>query len=150
MMIACLLACFLPDSLWKNRHSLLEMYFDQTILSDVIFQPNCVLDSTFQNEGPDPVPVSSENEPGSAGKSIPGDLWGSWVWLKQPEGLSESPSTDCLNWIQCVAPDESRVVVARHQLYHLKAIRPIQSSTPKNISEYFKGNFYISLHSFKS
>lgn len=74
MMIACLLACFLPDSLWKNRHSLLEMYFDQTILSDVIFQPNCVLDSTFQNEGPDPVPVSSENEPGSAGKSIPGDL----------------------------------------------------------------------------
>jgi hypothetical protein len=41
------------------------------ILPEVILQPNCVLDSTFQNEGPDPVPVPSENEPRRAGKSIP-------------------------------------------------------------------------------
>lgn len=63
-------------------------------LPDAIFQPNCVLDSTFQNEGPGPVPISSENEPGSAGKSIPGSI----KLLSQTEAtlgtLAESPGTD--------------------------------------------------------
>lgn len=105
------------------------------ILPDVIFQSNCVLDSTFQNEGPDSVPVPSENEPGGAGKSVPGDLSGSQVWLtKEMLGRqSEGPGTNSLAIIQCVAPGESKVAVARHQPYPLKAIRQTQFFYSKKI-----------------
>lgn len=78
------------------------------ILPEVIFQLNCVLDSTFQNEGPAPVPVPSENEPRRAGKSTQGSLGLLHLTQANPGTLSDTSGVDS----PFVAPSESKVTVA--------------------------------------